>query len=129
MIILRQKEYSLNYKQLFPRVDKNLEIEVEGKLPEDIVKSILKDWKSTIIKNIWEEDKDFAKKHNLSEKDYTDSITLQEISYGVWDDDVIELSFGAGKNTKLWDFYGSDYFWNLSFSGKTGKFITMYSGD
>lgn len=129
MIIFRQNNFSINYNQFFPRVDKNLELDIEGILPENTVKSVLRDWKNTILKNIWENDKDFATEHKLSEKDYMDSITLQEISYGVWEDDEIEFTFGAGKNTKLYNFYGSDYFWCLSFSGKTGKFITMYSGD
>lgn len=128
MIVLRQDNFSINYKQLFPRIDKNLSFDIEGTLPENTVKSILKDWKNTIVKNIWEDDKDFAVEYKLNEKDYINGLALELVSYEE-DDDQIEFTFGAEKNTKLYNFYGSDYFWCLSFSGKTGKFITMYSGD
>ena len=128
MIILRQSSFSINYKQFFPRVDKNLSLDVEGTLPENIVKSILKDWKNTIVKNIWEDDKDFATEYKLNEKDYINGLALESVSYDKSDDQV-NLTFGAWKNTKLHDFYGSDFFWCLSFSGKTGQFITIYSGD
>ena len=128
MIVLRQDSFSINYKQLFPRIDKNLSFDIEGTLPENTVKSILKDWKNTIVKNIWEDDKDFAVEYKLNEKDYINGLALELVSYEE-DDDQIEFTFGAEKNTKLYNFYGSDYFWCLSFSGKTGKFITMYSGD
>ena len=133
MIILRQGNFSINYKQLFPRVDKNLSFDIEGTLPENIVKSILKDWKNTIVKNIWsyelEVGKNELKKNNLKEQDFADGLQLFEVSYGVWNDDTIELTFSAAKNTKLYDIYSSDFFWCLSFSGKTGKFIDLLAGD
>ena len=128
MIILRQNNFSINYSQYFPRViNKKPEYDIEG-INIHTVKSILRDWKNTIAKNVWENDKDFAIDYKLNEKDYINGLALESVSYDKSDDQV-NLTFGAWKNTKLHDFYGSDFFWCLSFSGKTGKFITIYSGD
>ena len=120
MIILRQKNYSINYKQLFPRVSDNLFLDIEGTLPENIVKSILTDYKNTIVSNIWKYEKDYATKSGLREKDFVDGLILFAVSYDNFEN-ILSLSFGPDKNTKLSNVYSCDFFWDLEFSGKDGR--------
>ncbi len=126
MIILRQKEFAVNYRYLFPKMNKNLEIDVDDAVPENVLESIFSN-RDNIIDEIWEYEKDYASEKGLKKDDFKNGLSLFSVSYGL--DNNIELSFEADKNTKLEKAYNSGFYWTLSFSDKTGNLLNIEAGD
>ncbi len=120
MIILRQKEFSSNWlkeaKLICPICSEKCDVQEEGvnNFPIQIFKQILKDWKTNIIKEIYEYEKSASK---ITEKELESGVRIFGI--GFWNNShgtVMEIQVEPIKELRIKKF--SDLYWSLIFNSK-----------
>ena len=126
MIILRQREFAVNYRYLFPKINKNLHANVDESISEKVLNSIFSN-SDNIIDEIWEYEKDYASKKGLNKNDFKNGLSLYSVSHSL--DNTIKLSFEADKNSKLIQIYNPGFYWTLLLSDKTGNILDIEVGD
>lgn len=107
MIILKEKKYSIPFNEI-------------SNLPLNILKNILKNYKSTVIDHVMEGFEDEIKNGELTISDF-EGIHITSISFQL-EDNEIEIMFEPDKNSKFKKRY-NNWYWTLIFSSKTGKFL------
>ena len=126
MIIFRQRSFSASsqYKFMFPNVSKDIEIDEDiDKIPESTIKEVLKGWKNTIVKPIFEYEK--GQFPRLKKRDYED---LRLFSIDCCNNNK---AFGLGLEAgpALSKYYGTGFYWYLEFNAKTGKLLDISGND